>query len=563
MSYKNPLRKNAGSQRESPSSHLNQQNKTITVKGYQTYRLTSRGTVDLIGGRHDGKMHAIFQFLKTLHKKWKKKSNGSRMTMADVGCSNGLVSFLGWQAGFQKVYALDHDKACISLLQDVTRQQSSLTNCRSSTSVITPTQYSFGDDFPCSDVVVAGAIIHWVYSCTSAFGSLESIIEYLASHTKHVLIIEWVSPNDQAIREFKHLSFTKSCHKEPYDKEHFLLALSKHFTSVRKLQHPPPGPRRHPPPGPRRHPPPGPRRHPPPGPRQHPPLGPRRHPPPGPRRHPPLGPRQHPPLGPRQHPPLGPRQHPPPGPRRHSSPGPRRHSSPGPRRHSSPGPRRHSSPGPRRRFPPAPTRCLYVAEGPRANFLKWKMKQVYRGEGKHKISFCAPTCGNIGKTSNVLVNTTNLIHFCSGPAIQAKQIVAKQITRYREYDVFERELFWLQLFEEYQFSWAPKIYQKGRLNTWFTMSYVGEPITSENAPGDWRSQADSISHDLQSVHCNHNDVRRCEVLVHKGKLHLVDFGWASKGNDMSCGIGLSSKPKPHGIQNRSLLSVIQEALLSP
>ena len=53
-----------------------------------------------------------------------------------------------------------------------------------------------------SDIVLALALIHWIYSCTASFGDLHGIIERFAKLTKYMLIIEWVEPDDQAIKYF-------------------------------------------------------------------------------------------------------------------------------------------------------------------------------------------------------------------------------------------------------------------------------------------------------------------------------------------------------------------------
>lgn len=80
-----------------------------------------------------------------------------------------------------------------------------------------------------ADLVVAYALIHWIYSCTSDYGSLTQAVAKLADLANEVLIIEWVDPQDDAIKFFNHLDFNKSIINEPYDLEHFEKALSKSF----------------------------------------------------------------------------------------------------------------------------------------------------------------------------------------------------------------------------------------------------------------------------------------------------------------------------------------------
>jgi hypothetical protein len=407
MSYINPQRK-VGSQSESPSMRLDANTNEMIVEGYQKFRLTRTGDVKFLGGTYDQKFRKILHFLKDQKSK---KTDQSSISLADIGCSNGVVSFLGLQAGYDVIHPLDHDKACISMLIDLA------TWCDSQ-GKMHPKLYSFGDGILASDVVVAGAIVHWVYSCTSNFGSLDAIVGYLAKHTKQVLLIEWVSPEDPAIKKFKHLSFTKSCHKEPYDLKHFTAAMTKHFRSHKVLHR------------------------------------------------------------------------------------------------------------------VKPTRHLYVAhvKNGESNGAQCEEQPSYK-DVYPDIPFRVVQIKN--ETSRVLIGE--------------KQIVIKEVVKYTQYNILEREVYWLQKFEEHHFDWAPKILHKSK--SWFAMSYVGEPITKENVPRDWRSQCETILRDLESVNCRHNDIRSVEVLVKDGKLHLVDFGWASHGSDMSCGIGLNPTPKPEAVQN--------------
>merc|ERR1712146_431937 len=67
---------------------------------------------------------------------------------------------------------------------------------------------SFGQPLPTrADILYCGSIIHWVYCLTADFkGNFELILRYLLSHTKTHLFIEWVEPDDAAIKKFGHIS---------------------------------------------------------------------------------------------------------------------------------------------------------------------------------------------------------------------------------------------------------------------------------------------------------------------------------------------------------------------
>ncbi|MBK8619807.1 MAG: protein kinase family protein [Anaerolineales bacterium] len=83
-----------------------------------------------------------------------------------------------------------------------------------------------------ADVVVALALVHWIYSCTALIGSLDAVVEKLAGLTKYMLIVEWIEPEDAAIQFFHHLDWNKDIAYEPYTREVFYTALTRHFKRV-------------------------------------------------------------------------------------------------------------------------------------------------------------------------------------------------------------------------------------------------------------------------------------------------------------------------------------------
>jgi SAM-dependent methyltransferase len=56
-----------------------------------------------------------------------------------------------------------------------------------------------------ADVVLALALIHWSFNCSETRGSMAKTIGSLALRAKHLLIIEWIDPLDQAIQNENHL----------------------------------------------------------------------------------------------------------------------------------------------------------------------------------------------------------------------------------------------------------------------------------------------------------------------------------------------------------------------
>lgn len=55
-----------------------------------------------------------------------------------------------------------------------------------------------------ADVVSCFALLHWAYSATSSYRSLDAVIKHLSSLGKIVTIIEWIDIDDDAVRYLKH-----------------------------------------------------------------------------------------------------------------------------------------------------------------------------------------------------------------------------------------------------------------------------------------------------------------------------------------------------------------------
>lgn len=140
------------------------------------------------------------------------------MSIADLGCSAGILSFLAHQAGFQRVHAMDHDVEYLEIVR-------SCTMAMDASGAILPSRYSFGDLLPTPcDVVLMISLLHWVFSCTALYGNFQDIATYLKGIGARFLCIEWIDPRDQAIQFLKHTEMNKAVQKEAYTLENFLKA---------------------------------------------------------------------------------------------------------------------------------------------------------------------------------------------------------------------------------------------------------------------------------------------------------------------------------------------------
>ena len=214
LTYKDPIRK-IGSQKETPI--INFKNDNIIVGGYQQFIINKKTKkIEFISKKN--KFNYVNDLIHTLKNKYNCTS------IIDIGCNSGLVSLIAFNNGFEYIVSLDHDKEYIDTLHTI-KEYCNITR-------INESLYSFGDIITEKfDVVFCGALIHWVFSFTSDFRNFDNIILYLVSLTKKYLVIEWVKPNDYAIKSLNHIKARKLECDEVYNTENFEISVKK-FTNI-------------------------------------------------------------------------------------------------------------------------------------------------------------------------------------------------------------------------------------------------------------------------------------------------------------------------------------------
>lgn len=136
-------------------------------------------------------------------------------------------------------------------------------------------------------------------------------------------------------------------------------------------------------------------------------------------------------------------------------------------------------------------------------------------------------------------NATSVIAFD-----HERSLVSKQVIKFLKYSVFEREVYWLTYLNKKGYPWCPRLVDHNPHTKTMIMEYAGETITRDNKPHDWEEQLQTILHDLRQERIQHNDIKRQELLVHNGRVMLIDYGWASLGKDYSCCQGFDPRIKP-------------------
>ena len=215
--YKDPKR-NIGSQSEIPKINFKDDN--IIVSGYQKFVINKKTrNIEYIGKK------TKFIYINKLMKKLNTEHNC--ISLVDIGCSSGLTSFIALNNNFEYIVSLDHDPEYIQTLRTI-KNKCNITKINESV-------YSFGDRITKKfDVVFCGALIHWVFSLTADFRNFISIISYLISLTNKFLIIEWIHPNDRAIKSLNHIKKRGQKNDEEYNTPNFEIAIKKFSTIISK-----------------------------------------------------------------------------------------------------------------------------------------------------------------------------------------------------------------------------------------------------------------------------------------------------------------------------------------
>jgi hypothetical protein len=95
--------------------------------------------------------------------------------------------------------------------------------------------------------------------------------------------------------------------------------------------------------------------------------------------------------------------------------------------------------------------------------------------------------------------------------------------------LYHNERHWLELLAHSGVTPEVLAYSDQELS--ITMRYSGEPIAAENAPHDWRRQLAHILSIMADAECHHGDLLPQNLLVHDGRLTLIDFALASSCGD--------------------------------
>jgi hypothetical protein len=148
-------------------------------------------------------------------------------TVLDLGASAGFFALWALREGARSAVCVDVDPDYV----DLTKRLSEHLQIANFSSVHANVDTW---DTP-ADIVFALALVHWLYSCTATFGSLDAVIGKLAALTNYMLVIEWIDPADDAVQWFGHVRWNADLTDGRYDVETFEAALAKHFVRFSRL----------------------------------------------------------------------------------------------------------------------------------------------------------------------------------------------------------------------------------------------------------------------------------------------------------------------------------------
>lgn len=148
----------------------------------------------------------------------------ARRTVLDLGGNNGFFALRALLAGAAGATVVDLDSDCVTAIDRLRARVPDLS--------LHAEQGNFEAWETPADVVLAFALVHWVYACTSEILSLRRVVSRLAALTRDFALIEWVDPSDPLVESYRHVQIRSGVPAEPYTFDRFLEALKQEFGRV-------------------------------------------------------------------------------------------------------------------------------------------------------------------------------------------------------------------------------------------------------------------------------------------------------------------------------------------
>lgn len=211
-----PYSRGIGSQGEAPT--ITNSERGISVGGYQGFEISNRRlTFNKVA------TEIKYLLLRPYISRYLKHG-----VIADIGCSAGAVGLKLLEAGAERVVFIDHDPTYTDVVTSVVQNMGLGSRTEIHTEKVGQCQVT-------CETGIALALVHWLYSYSESFGSLYQIIRALKKIASKTLIVEWVSPDDSAIRSASHLAQNIEVHRSPYSEAQFINALAQNYTYYKRI----------------------------------------------------------------------------------------------------------------------------------------------------------------------------------------------------------------------------------------------------------------------------------------------------------------------------------------
>lgn len=222
----------------------------VVAGGYQTFAVRARGQLEV--SPKIAHVKAVLDFcVKSLGTAAGAAESKAPETHApsflDIGCSGGGMMLAAAAAGCGRLRGLEHDRECVAACNKLFAEVNRLDgwNLYDTAVVARRLEAKTASELAAvtggtHDVVLAAAVVHWLYSATASFGSLGAIVAAMAElvSPRGYLLIEWVDPSDPACQALGHVKMNPESATGPYTKEAFLSALHENFTQVNFIRPP-------------------------------------------------------------------------------------------------------------------------------------------------------------------------------------------------------------------------------------------------------------------------------------------------------------------------------------
>lgn len=237
--------------RHAPPPGLRQVGPCLHVQGYQAFAIAlPRSHAAATGHTASGTGHNAAALLHTGHdppcprpvplpddhklvlkhallEPWFKPEILRHRTVLDVGGNAGFFSFLALSCGAAGATSIDVDDEYTQLCRSIA-DRTGVRGLDARTANVLDWQDP-------ADVVLAFAMVHWLYAATTGLSCLDAVADRLRRLTRALLLVEWVAPTDPAITFLGHLDLNRSEDARPYRRDLFWHALTKRFEVVREV----------------------------------------------------------------------------------------------------------------------------------------------------------------------------------------------------------------------------------------------------------------------------------------------------------------------------------------